>query len=216
MMYLRSKRKQKNKMLIQEIKPVGSKKGKYKVCLEDGTDFVLYKKEVAQFSLEIGMELTPELYERILREVCIPRAKRRAMHLLEKMDRTEEQLISKLKENGYPPEAVEEAITYVKSYHYIDDERYASNYVRFHQGQKSRQRIKMDLLQKGISKDLVELALENEFAASEEDMIRVLLEKKHYDPETADRKEREKMFRFLLQRGFHSSDIQRALGRDLW
>lgn len=88
-------------MYILEIKNAGTAKGKYKVCLEGGTDFVLYRKELAKFDLKEGQDLSEDTYEQILREVQIPRAKKRAMHLLEKMDRTEQQLISKLKENGY-------------------------------------------------------------------------------------------------------------------
>lgn len=201
-------------MLIRDIIRFGSTKGKYKVCLEGGTDFVLYRKELAQFELEEGVEISTERYEQILREVLIPRAKKRAMHLLEKMDRTEQQLRTKLDENGYPQEAVDAAVDYVKSYHYIDDERYARTFVRIHQNSKSKQRLKMDLMKKGISRELIQLALEEEFEVSEEEMIRKLLQKKHYDPSTADRKEKDKMYRFLMQRGFRSGDISHVMGQD--
>jgi regulatory protein len=153
------------------------------------------------------------LYEQILKEIQIPRAKKRAMHLLEKMDRTEQQLRTKLREAGYASEAIEEAISYVKSYHYIDDERYARTYIRIHQQSKSKQRLKMDLLKKGIDKEVIDLALEEEFEQSEEEMILQLLKKKHYDPSTADQKERNKMYRFLMQRGFRSSDISHVIGQ---
>jgi regulatory protein len=135
------------------------------------------------------------------------------MHLLEKMDRTEQQLKTKLREAGYASEAIEEAISYVKSYHYIDDERYARTYIRIHQQSKSKQRLKMDLLKKGIDKEVIDLALEEEFEQSEEEMILQLLKKKHYDPSTADQKERNKMYRFLMQRGFRSSDISHVIGQ---
>lgn len=200
-------------MYILEIKQTGTAKNKYKVCLEGGADFVLYKGELSKLHLEAGQDLPEELYEQILKEIQIPRAKKRAMHLLEKMDRTEQQLKTKLREAGYASEAIEEAISYVKSYHYIDDERYARTYIRIHQQSKSKQRLKMDLLKKGIDKEVIEIALEDEFEQSEEEMILQLLKKKHYDPATADQKERNKMYRFLMQRGFRSSDISHVIGQ---
>ena len=165
------------------------------------------------WDLKEGQDLSEDTYEQILREVQIPRAKKRAMHLLEKMDRTEQQLISKLKENGYAPEAISEAVEYVKSYHYIDDDRYARSYIRIHQENKSKKRLQLDLMRKGIDKEIIEYALEEEFEQSEEEMIQVLLKKKHYDPGCKDRKQRDKMYRFLMQRGFSSSDISRAIGQ---
>ncbi len=198
-------------MTILDIQLVPRKKNKYKVHLQGGMDLVLYKREVKTYGLEAGEELSEEAYQRILEETLIPRAKRRAMHLLEKQDRTRKNLEDKLRENDYPQIAIDAAIAYVESFHYIDDERYARSYVHFHQEGKSKRRIQQDLMQKGIDRDVIALVLEEEYETSEEDMIRDLLRKKHYDPESADAKERSKMYRFLAGRGFSSGDISRVL-----
>lgn len=198
-------------MTILDIQLVPRKKNKYKVHLQGGMDLVLYKREVKAYGLEVGEELSEEVYQRILEETLIPRAKRRAMHLLEKQDRTRKNLEDKLRESDYPQTAIDAAIAYVESFHYIDDERYARSYVHFHQEGKSKRRIQQDLMQKGIDRDVITLVLEEEYETSEEDMIRDLLRKKHYDPESADAKERSKMYRFLAGRGFSSGDISRVL-----
>lgn len=198
-------------MTILDIQLVPRKKNKYKVHLQGGMDLVLYKREVKTYGLEAGGELSEEAYQRILEETLIPRAKRRAMHLLEKQDRTRKNLEDKLRESDYPQTAIDAAIAYVESFHYIDDERYARSYVHFHQEGKSKRRIQQDLMQKGIDRDVIALVLEEEYETSEADMIRDLLRKKHYDPESADAKERSKMYRFLAGRGFSSGDISRVL-----
>lgn len=198
-------------MTILDIQLVPRKKNKYKVHLQGGMDLVLYKREVKTYGLEAGEELSEEAYQRILEETLIPRAKRRAMHLLEKQDRTRKNLEDKLRESDYPQTAIDAAIAYVESFHYIDDERYARSYVHFHQEGKSKRRIQQDLMQKGIDRDVIALVLEEEYETSEADMIRDLLRKKHYDPECADAKERSKMYRFLAGRGFSSGDISRVL-----
>ena len=54
------------------------------------------------------------------------KATKKAMGLLQHMDRTEWELRSKLEQAGFSEEAVEAAIQYVAGYHYIDDKRYAN------------------------------------------------------------------------------------------
>ncbi|MCR5144340.1 MAG: recombination regulator RecX [Lachnospiraceae bacterium] len=190
---------------------ISIQKAKKKICLSNGTDFVLYNKEVKQFNLQEGEDISEEEYETILQEVFYPRAKKRAMHLLEKMDRSEKQLRDKLRDAGYPPEAIDVAIDYVRSYHYLDDERLARSFVRFYQDSRSVNRIKQDLMKKGISKDIIAVVLEEEYTNSQLDLIRKLMEKKKYDPDNATQEEKAKMYRFLLGRGFLSSDISRAM-----
>ena len=165
-------------MLVQELKDLPAKK--VRVVFEDAEDLVLYRGEIRKYRIEEGVDLPEEEYHEIFYQVIGKRAKKRAMHLLEKMDRTESNLREKLRMNGYPQELVDEAVDYVKRYHYIDDRRYAENYVRFHQGQKSAARLKMDLMRKGVSKDLIEQALSQEYQSDERKMIEQILQKKGY------------------------------------
>ncbi len=187
---------------------------KKKVCLSDGTDFVLYKKEVYAYGLKEDMEISDELYQRLLTEVFIPRAKSRAMHLLETIDRSEKQLRAKLRESGYPDEAINEAVAYVASYRYVDDERFARSYIRFYQESRSRVRVTQDLMKKGISREVIDRCMEEEYQQSQFELISRLLVKRHYDRTTATREEQAKMYRFLMQRGFASADIAKALSMD--
>lgn len=199
-------------MLITEIRP--ETKGRCEVCIRGEADFVLYTKEANRLGLEEGRELTEEEYEYILRQILIPRAKKRAMHILERMDQTERQLRDKLERAKYPPAAVEEAIAYVSSFRYLDDERFCRNYIRFYQESRSRLRISRDLSGKGVDSDLLRRCLDEEYEVSERDLIRRTLEKKGYLPGKISRKERDKMYRFLGQRGFTMQDIRNVLSQD--
>ncbi len=194
-------------MQIMSVVKLQNKAKRYQIRLDNGADFVLYAGEVRRMNIAEGEEFSEEEYDILLQEILIPRAKQRALHLLEKQDRTENNLRQKLREGGYPQEVIDAAVDYVISYHYIDDRRYAENYIYFHKDSKSRQRIRQDLLGKGIDKDIVDMALEEGYETDEKEMIRDLLAKKHYDPVGADRKEQARMYRFLASRGFSPSDI---------
>ncbi len=58
------------------------------------------------------------------------RAKLRAMHLLTAMARTESGLREKLRQGMYTEDVVDQAIAYVKSFGYIDDYKYAEQFVQ--------------------------------------------------------------------------------------
>lgn len=196
-------------MRIESIVPIDTKKNK--VCLKDGTDFVLYKKECKKLELVVDMELEEEQYQQMLQDIFIPRAKKRAMHLLVKMPRTSYQLTEKLRENGYPKEAIQEALDYVTSFHYIDDEQLAIDYVTYYKATRSRGRLTQDLMKKGLSKEMIEKALAQIEDESQQELIHKLLQKKNYSYQNASWEEKGKMYRFLAQKGFSSEEIRRAL-----
>lgn len=134
-------------------------KTKYKVYLDGAFAFVLYKGEMARFGIAEGEDIPEETVEKIRTEVILKRAKLRAMHLLEDMDRTESELREKLRQGRYPEEAVEGAVAYVKSFGYLDDARYAENFVRSRKAVKSRREIRMLLSRKGIEDKWIEKPL---------------------------------------------------------
>ena len=184
-------------------------KTKVKVCLDNRTDFQLYKREIDKYGINEGEELSN--YDEILSEVLIPRAKKRAMHLLEKMDRTKADIRSKLRRNGYPDEAINAAIEYIESYNYLNDERYAYMYVRNYCNSRSRNRIMQDLYRKGVDKDTINDAIESEYTFDEEELINMYIIKRGYDADNASMKDRNKMFRFLISKGFPLDEIQRFI-----
>ena len=201
-------------MDVQVTSVIPLEKGKARIRFEDGSEVILYKGEIRKLGIQEGCVITDEVYHKIIDEILGQRAIKRAMHLLEKQDRTERQLYDKLKENGYPEVCIESAISYVKRYHYIDDFRYASAYIRYRQAKKSRQKLKLELQAKGIARDVIEEALEEEYVSDDQKKILELLQKRRYSFENADTAEQRKNYQFLLRRGFQSSDILHVMRQE--
>ena len=197
-------------MLVTQIRPVTRQK--YRIEAEGLPPFVLYKGEVSRYHLEKDKELSMETYREILEEVLIKRAKLRTLHLLEQGDRTRKGLEERLLQNGYPPEAVEAALAYVGSFHYVDDKRYAVNYIQNQKNRKGRARILMELRNKGVSQEDIDYAFqETEEGADTRERIRELIRKKRKGPGKMEEKERQRLYGFLMRRGFASSDILSVL-----
>ena len=141
-------------------------------------------------------------------EQQLKKAKIKALNLLERMDRTEAQLREKLLAAEFEPKIVEQAIAYVKSFHYLDDERYVRNYIEYRQDQKSRRQLEQELqFKKGVPSELIQKVYEELEPADEKILISRHLEKKHYCPEECDEKQRQKLIASLLRKGFRMGDI---------
>ena len=202
-------------MYVTKIEPVT--KAKYKVFLEEQFAFVLYKGELSRYQIQEGAQLSEDTIREIKKEILEKRAKLRAMHLLERMDRTEAELYTKLKRDLYPEDIIETAMQYVKSFGYIGDKGYAKRFVKSRQGTKSKLEIKMALLQKGISKEIVSEVLETHYDGQDESVaIQRLLEKKRFSVERATEEEKRKMYGYLMRKGFAYEDIRRVVKEQLY
>lgn len=195
---------------IQEFK-----KRCYRIWLDGEVAFVLYKGDLRHYGIYEGMEIDEALYETILREVLSPRAQKRALHLLGKRDYTSAALRRKLLDGGYPEKIAQTAVESMESYHYLDDERYADQYIRCYAGRKSRMEIRHKLAERGIDKELIERVYELYDAEGngddEEAIVVRLLHKRHYYGESAEKKEIDRHIAYLVRKGFSVSCIKRAM-----
>ena len=129
------------------------------------------------------------------------------MHILERTDKTEAQLRRKLEESEYPKEAVESAIAYVTSYGYLDDRRYAEHYIEWKKQGKGKARLKMELVQK---------VLESTDFGETREMIRQIILKKRKTDIPMNEKEKQRLYGFLMRKGFSSSDILAVMREEEW
>lgn len=199
-------------MIVTQVTELS--KSRSKVYIDQEFAFVLYKGELSLYHVAEGREIAKKDYEEIIYTVLPKRARLRAMNLLQKRSYTEKQLTDKLKEGWYPPVIIEEAIAYVKSFHYIDDLQYAADYISCYEGRKSLKKIEQDLLQRGISREVLQEALrsweENGGSQDEMSMILELLEKKHYSC-NCDIKEKRRIYASLLRKGYSAEQVQEAM-----
>lgn len=201
-------------MCAEQIKVVSFEKldkGKSRIRFENGESCVVYYSEIRGMQIEENSCVSYELYEKILKDIVGKRAKKRALYLLEQMDRTEHQLREKLLLSEYPDRCVEDAIAYVKKFHYLDDGRYAETFTRYKKDKMSRQQIKQKLMMKGVSQNIISNAIEEEYDVDESVHIRNILEKKHFSNKNSDEGEFRRVYNYLLRRGFRSSDILKEM-----
>ena len=139
----------------------------------------------------------------------ILKAKKRAMLILQHNDRTEWELTKA----GFSEEAVESAVEYVRSFHYIDDERYAKRFVEIYHESRSIKRMKQDLYKRHIADEYIELALEN-IDYDDSTALRRQIEKLGIDADmlaSLSYEESQKIIAKLYRKGFSLGSIKDVL-----
>ena len=208
-------------MIITKLEVVG--KQKFNVYIDDDFAFWLYKKEVALLDLREEDSISTIKLEDILENTIFYRCKLKALQLLQHMDRTEKELKDRLIRETYPADIVDRTIEYVKSFHYIDDVRYAVSYIRLKRMTKSKKQINMGLYAKGIYEDTIEQAYA-ELAESEDKLeenedseivaIRRIVHKKCSDLSTLTKEEKLKISASLYRKGFSSENIRKVFSME--
>ena len=211
-------------MTVTDLKPLDKKRTKVFLDFEEA--FVLYHRELQEYHIEQDAELSEEDYREIMTHLLPKRAKLRALHLLEARPYTEVKLREKLRDGHYPAAVIDEAIDYCKSFRYVDDLQYALDYATYHTQDRPKNRIRNDLLAKGIARDVVEQALERAYTqdlplegkvapkgsdevSPEYTLLLKQLKKKHYTPDLP-YEERQKLKASLYRKGFSMDLITRA------
>lgn len=139
--------------------------------------------------------------------------RKKAMNLLNYRDRSEWELRDKLENSGFSAEEIADAVEYVRSFHYIDDLRFAKRFLEIHQENRSERRLRQDLKSKHISEEDIEIAFEEVFRG-DGDTIRRELKKRlgtRSDFSELSEKERQKIAMSLYRKGYQTSDIFREM-----
>lgn len=141
------------------------------------------------------------------------RAKKKALSLLNYNERTEWELMDRLANAGFSEEAVKGALEYVKSFHYIDDERYAMRFASIYHKSRSIKRLWQDLTKKHVPEKYISIALESieggDSEALEKEMQKAL---RGRDLEELPYEERQRIAAKLYRKGFRVSSIRKYTG----
>lgn len=151
--------------------------------------------------------MSPERLEQLLAEVEHDVASARAMRLLGYRERSRVELRARLTEDGFPAQVVTDVIERMEQIGALDDARFAEAYIRTKVAAGwGRDRIVRGLTAAGLEPDRVAPRLEEEAPAAQElDRALAMLPA---DP-PRDRRERERLVRRLVSRGF-SYDVART------
>ncbi|TXH28136.1 MAG: hypothetical protein E6Q99_02790 [Elusimicrobia bacterium] len=137
----------------------------------------------------------------------------RALYWLKFRARAAKEMAARLAEKGFPPPVVDRVVARLAELKLLDDAALARGLTEAHRrAGRGDQRVRRELLCRGLAKDDVETALAVPGADSVDDRMRRSLDKKknsfaRLDARTAERR----AFGALARQGFDADDIRRLL-----
>lgn len=158
--------------------------------------------------LKEGVEISELTLDELVFENEKSVALTKAVTLIGKNLKTKSQLKKYLTEKGYSEQIVNYVLEKLSEYNYINDENYARIYVRSVKNKYGKIKIKNELKLKGISEKIIDDVL-SEFE-SEEDVI-LTLANKYLKGKEASFENLNKLYRFLLSKGFEYEEVSRVI-----
>lgn len=133
------------------------------------------------------------------------RCKNSALRIIEKSCKTEKEVRDKLILKGYEDNCINKSIEFLKEYNFIDDIKYTKAFIHNKLNSEGSQKIKYKLIQKGISKEIIDQEL-SDLNKENEKNTALNLAKKKFDmikkKENDDFKISGKLYRYLISKGY--------------
>ncbi|SFE50434.1 recombination regulator RecX [Peptostreptococcus sp. D1] len=183
--------------------------GEYLISLDIGL--------VHKMKLKVNDEIDRQKLVDIIKSDNFEKAKTKALDLLSKSNKSEKKIIEKLSDS-FDDKTIDIVIEFLKSYSFIDDEKYAKMLVKDSQNVKrvGRNRIKQNLYSKGISSKEIVSAVSSIDEELELENAIYLAEKKYKKLKGEEHiKIKNKMFQHLAYKGFDYDVIKSAIDRVL-
>lgn len=201
-----------------KITSIESQKNKNRVNIYIDNIFSMGIEEELKFKykLEVGMEVDDEFIKEILIDEEQNKVINHALNLLSYRQRSEKEIFTSLKRKGFEDYYINKAIDYCKKNHYLDDRAFAESFIKdkMNLNKFGPERIKYELLIKGVSKDIIEDLLILDYDEQYEIVMNLALKKLT----TYKKEEQNSIYRKLsgfLQRKGYSYDIISKVMREI-
>ncbi len=194
-------------MRISKVSPAVKTAGRYNIYVDGKYSFSLDELQLVQNGLHSGLEISEAQLEQLKSESDFGKNYIRAVDLISRRLRSEREIRDYAFRKQWTKSNTERVIKRLKARGYLDDRRFAELFFssRHQSGRYSLKRIRLDLVKKGISSDIIDdLCRANGDSAALLKLINKRINK--YDDEN-------KLIAYLARNGFRYDDIKAALDR---
>lgn len=193
---------------ISKIEVQKNHKDRVNIFVDDEFYSSMYLDTAVKYGIKQDKEIDEDDFKKYLIESEQNIAFSKAFKYMNTALKTKHQMREYLKKKGYDDIIVNNVIEKLEEYNYIDDRSFAESYVNTYKNKYGKNMLKSKLIGKGVSKQTVELVLE-EFESEDSVIDKLLLKKISNKPITSELLT--KCIRFLSGRGFSYDEINSAI-----
>ncbi|MBQ7885118.1 MAG: RecX family transcriptional regulator [Clostridia bacterium] len=197
-------------MIVTELKQKG-KSESYYAYFDNELYGELQLETLVKHHIKVGEEISNSQLEIIKEENDKLTCFNRALKYISSRLKTEKQMREYLHGLKYSNNAINQAINKLKEYGYINDEHFAKTFVEIYGESKGKKYLQRELMLKGVSQNIITSLLEeqDETVACEMQCAKKI--KNMAKP--ISQKDKEKLYRFLLSKGFEFSVVKQCVSK---
>ena len=199
-------------MRITSAEPSPNKKGMVRIHIDGAFAFHMPETIWLGRHLYEKEEWTEGEMDALRHTVLHQAAREASIRYLSVKDRTEQGLLERLVQAGYPQDAAAAAVADMKTMGYVDDRRYAQRFIADQLRLKaiSRKNIRLGLKAKGIADEILDEVLD-EFEQTDEETAIRSVRKKFGKYDLHDPSVERKAISYLMHRGFSHETVRGIL-----
>lgn len=203
------------KYIVTKIIFQGKKKDRRSVFLNGEFAFGIGPETFAVFPLTEGQVITGKQVQVIQFHEEYEHAKELAVRYLAIRMRSRKELEIYLARKQIPKPVLRRVIQYCTEHHYLDDTSFAEAFIRdqINLNQTGILKIKAALLKKGITKEIIEDVLKTVETEIDELATALCVGQKKLKTLSDDKNRKQKLIRFLIQRGYRPDTIFKAVAK---
>lgn len=192
--------------MTQQVK----NKSRYSVFVDEKYSFSLNQDGILATGLRIGDELTEAEVKNLKKQSDDGKLYDRLLRLLATRPRSRWELENYLNRKKTDPDTTQQLLARLEEKQLINDEDFARRWVENRRLLKpiSQRKLRLELKQKRINNDIVDLVL-NEDKTDELEVLRELVQKKRH--QTKYKNDPTKFMQYLARQGFNYGDIKTIL-----
>lgn len=204
--------------IVTKIETQKKKSGRINIFLDNEFGFGVSVETFNLFRISIDQKLTDKQIGIIRQHEQFEQAKESTVKYLALRMRSQKELGQYLvRRKKYPPSVSAHVIQYCLDRNYLNDQLFCETYIRdqLNLSRNGVQKIRRALIVKGLKPDLINESIERLVKDEDQLTMAVSVGKKKASSLKNDPKRRDKLYRFLIQKGYKHSVVVQVLQKIL-
>ena len=180
-------------------------KERINIYIDEEYAFSISAELVYKENLKVKDKVDVQLLKKLSDEDNYIKCKNTALKIIERTYKSEKELAERLELKGYDSHIIKRTINFMKEYNLLNDNNYATMYVKDKSRNIGKKKIKYSLLQKGIDEEIIESELEKINNDEVKAIVYEMALKKYKvfsKRENDNYKLTQKLYRFLMGKGY--------------
>lgn len=191
--------------IITKIEVGKRNKERVNIYIDEEYDFSISAELIYKENIKVKDKIDVDSLKKLADEDNYIKCKNTALKTIERTYKSEKELAQKLALKGYDDHIINRTINFMKEYNLLNDNNYATMYVKDKSRNIGKKKIKYSLLQKGIDEEIIESELEKINNDEVKAIVYEMALKKYKvfsKRENDNYKLTQKLYRFLMGKGY--------------